>query len=108
MTPEEFEALQQDDKPATTAATIPAAIPAPVPSAPCYTYARICYACCGADTPLDPAMARLWLMQQNERETAVQLLQKRVDGGAPLGWTTHQLRKALTSLICTWPPRRKT
>ena len=32
-------------------------------------------------------MARLWLMQQHERETAVQLLQKRIDGGAAL--VTH-------------------
>ena len=82
MTPEEFEALQQDDKPATTAATIPTLIPAPVPSAPLLHLRP--YACCGAGL-LDPAMARLWLMQQNERETAVQLLQKRVDGGAAAG-----------------------
>ena len=103
MTPEEFEALQQDDKPATTAATIPAAIPAPVPSAPPATPTPAsAMPAVVPDTPLDPAMARLWLMQQNERETAVQLLQKRVDGGAPLGLDdAFQLRKALTSLICT-------
>ena len=54
------------------------------------------------DVPVDPMAARLWLAQGAERDTAVQLLQKRVNSGVPLAAPeSRELRKVLASLINT-------
>lgn len=107
---EEYEAQQAADSVATAAPTAPAAPAAPVPAAappapvPAAAVVAVAAAPVAAPVdagPVDPATARLWMMQRGEMDAACALLQQRADGGGLQATEAKELRKHLASLLCT-------
>ena len=95
MTQEEFQAEQ-----AATEVTAAPAAAAPAPA----TFVQVpapAPALATPDDALDPAVVRLWLMQQGDRDKATQLLGKRVVSGALSDAESGELRRALSSLVVT-------
>mmetsp|Transcript_40272 Transcript_40272/g.106659 ORF Transcript_40272/g.106659 Transcript_40272/m.106659 type:complete len:198 (-) Transcript_40272:365-958(-) len=98
MTPEEY-AAQEGEMPAP-ALPFPAAVPAATPGAAAPAMSTP-VSMSVADVPVDAATARLWLMQQGDRDKAVQYLSKRVAGMGLNMEESKELRRALASLIVT-------
>lgn len=83
LTPEEFQAQQQD---------APAEVPASAMYAPAPTT---------APAFIDPAVARMWMVQRNEVDAACTLLARRADGYPLADADARQLRGLLASLSST-------
>jgi hypothetical protein len=82
---------------------VPAPAPAPPPQSAISSAAPWSDGAAGvaADVYADPAAARMWLMQYQERDTACRLLSQQAAGAALNPEEARELRKVLASLITT-------
>ena len=99
LTPDEFAAQQQTLEAEPMAPMPPAS--APVQASPVSTPPLAASPPPEADRPLDTATARMWHMQRDEVVATCRLLRQQADGHAFDAMEARELRRLLSSLVCT-------